>query len=272
MDEDSVRVFLNQMGTVDVPTPAQQLDLARRAQAGDTEARKRMMAANLRLVVFWASRYQNQGVDLLDLIQEGSIGLAKAIDRFDTSRGISFSTYATWWVRNALQRALTKQAAVIYIPDDMRRRCRDVDVLYESIFQQRGRQPSSDEVAKLMGISSKDVSEARQVATVTASLNAPASNGDGEIGSFIAIDPSDVMSDALLSVTSAEIRGVVARMPHPHREAVTLRFGLGGRHPMSLEAVAAEMGMSRRVTADLLAEAIRELKDNPILREAATNS
>lgn len=267
-----MRVFLDQMGTVDVPSPAEQMELARRSQSGDMEARKRMVAANLRLVVFWASRYQNQGVDLLDLIQEGSIGLAKAIDRFDTERGISFSTYATWWVRNSLQRALTKQAAPIYVPDDMRRRCRDVDFVSESFFQQHGYQPSSEEIARIMGISTDEVEVARQVATVTASLNAPASNGDGEIGSFIAIDPSDVMSDALLSVTSAEIRGVVARMSRPHREAVTLRFGLGGRHPMSLEAVAAEMGMSRRVTADLLDEAIRELKGNPILREAAANS
>ena len=170
---DLVALYLEQIGALEVPTHEQQVDLARRIEAGDERARRAMVSGNLRLVVHWAKRYQGSGMDLLDLIQEGTFGLMRAVDKFDWRRGYRFSTYASWWIRQALQRGVQRGSRTIYLPDDAADREKRVRAVEEDLVE-RSADPVSDEaLADEVGLSVEQVRQARGVARVVASLDQP---------------------------------------------------------------------------------------------------
>ncbi len=253
-----------------MPSHEEQLDLARRIEAGDEEARQAMMSANLRLVVYWAKRYQGTGMDLLDLVQEGTFGLMRAIDKFDWRRGYRFSTYASWWIRQALQRGVQRGARVIYVPDEAGDRERRVKTAEEELGDLGATRVTDEELADEVGLSVEQVRQARDVARVVASLDQPVGDDDAVLGELVAVDPTPPAEDvAVEAVARHELHQAVDRLPTLERAVVRARFGLDDGSASSIAATARRLRVSERTVRDLEARALASLADADALRDAA---
>jgi RNA polymerase primary sigma factor len=266
---DSLQLLLADISVHPLLTPAEEVALAKRIERGDIEAKHRMVESNLRLVVSIAKRYRGMGLPLLDLIQEGAIGLDRAAEKFDWRRGHKFSTYATWWIRQAIQRAISNNARTIRIPIHAVERKRKVDIVRQQLESELGRSPTRDEIAAASGLSATSVDEVFALARTTISLNQPfGSDGDDqvELGELIADPRSETLDDEL----EHEYRHVVicralASLPDRERYVLDRHYGLTGASE-TLQEIGAHLGLTRERVRQLEAHALLTLSRDPALR------
>ncbi len=259
---DSLQLFLNEIGRHKLLTAAEEVELAKRVERGDQAAKERMINSNLRLVVSIAKRYQGHDLPLGDLIQEGTIGLNRAVEKFDWRKGYKFSTYATWWIRQACQRAVANQSATIRVPVHVQERRVKLARAANQLQTRLGREPSPEELASETKIALQHVEEALAVVEASVSLNQEVgSDGDGELGELFAnersVDPADEAMDTL---RGESVRRALSELPERQRRILELRFGFEGE-PLSLEAIGKELGITRERVRQLEAEAMIRLED-----------
>jgi len=258
---DSLQLFLNEIGRYPLLTAAEEVALAKRVERGDLAAKERMINSNLRLVVHVAKRYRGHGVPFGDLIQDGVIGLNRAVEKFDWRKGFKFSTYATWWIRQAVQRSVAGQARTIRVPTHVHERRQTLSRHARKLETELGRPPTEQELAKSTGLKLQHVEEALSVPESRASLNSPVGDEDGELGDLFADehahDPEEVAENAL---RARAVREALADLPERERRILELRFGLDGE-PQSLEAIGAELGLTRERIRQLETHAMAKLSD-----------
>ena len=259
---DSLQMFMNEIGRYPLLTAADEVALAKRVERGDRAAKERMINCNLRLVVHVAKRYRGHGVPFGDLIQDGVIGLNRAVEKFDYRKGFKFSTYATWWIRQAVQRSVAGQARTIRVPTHVHERRQTLNRHARKLETELGRPATPEELAKASGLKLQHVEEALSVPEARASLNSPVGDDDGELGDLFADenadDPEAVAEDALRSLA---VRQALAQLPERERRILELRFGIDGE-PKSLEAIGAELGLTRERIRQLETQALARLTDD----------
>ena len=260
--DDHVKMYLKEIGKVDLLSADEETELARRMADGDAYAKKRLAEANLRLVVSIAKRYVGRGMQFLDLIQEGNLGLIKAVEKFDYTKGFKFSTYATWWIRQAITRAIADQARTIRIPVHMVETINKVKKTNSQLLHQNGRDPSAEEIADVLNMPVEKVREILRVAQEPVSLETPiGEEEDSHLGDFIpdddALAPADAASMLLLKEQLEEVLNTLT-----DREAMVLRlrFGLEDGHPRTLEEVGSTFGVTRERIRQIEAKALRKLR------------
>ena len=271
--DDPVRMYLKEIGRVPLLTAEEEVELARRMEAGDASARHRLEEANLRLVVSIAKRYVGRGMLFLDLIQEGNLGLLKAVEKFDYSKGYKFSTYATWWIRQAITRALADQARTIRIPVHMVETINKLVRVSRSLLQELGRDATAEEIAKEMGLSVVRVREIMKIAQEPVSLETPVGEEeDSHLGDFIedeaALDPADAASMMLLKEQISEVLKTLAPR---EAEVLRLRLGLEDGRSRTLEEVGQSFGVTRERIRQIEAKALRKLRHPVRLRKLQGN-
>ncbi|HEX5198223.1 MAG TPA: sigma-70 family RNA polymerase sigma factor [Gaiellales bacterium] len=264
---DGLDLYLAQIGRTPLLTKHEEQVLAQRIEAGDEAAKRRMVEANLRLVVSIAKKYRGHGVGFLDLIQEGTIGLVRAVEKFEWRRNLKFSTYATWWIRQAVQRAVANQSRTIRVPVHVHDRIRKIDRARRTLEAKLGREPSEEEVAKEAKLSVAEVRDADQTRLQTISLQRPTGDeGDTELGDMIAdTSGEDVTETVGERMRNETLERALARLTPRTRRIIELRYGLGGGEPMLLEAVGREVGLTRERVRQLEQEALTELARLPEL-------
>jgi RNA polymerase primary sigma factor len=259
---DAMTLFMSRAGRYPLLTAAEEVALAKRIERGDAAAKERMINSNLRLVISIAKRYQGRDLPLLDLIQEGCIGLNRAVEKFDWRRGFKFSTYATWWIRQACQRAISNQSRTIRLPAHVHERRLKLARVSAQLKNRLGREPTREELAEAAGYTPLHVDEALDVAEAPVSLNqAVGSEDDGELGDLFsdpnADDPAEEAADSLRRLA---VRRSLAKLPERERRLLELRFGFDGESA-TLEAIGKELGMSRERVRQLETEAMARLAD-----------
>ena len=259
---DPVRLYLREIGRVPLLTADEELALALRMEQGDQDAKKELAEANLRLVVSLARRYVGRGMSLLDLIQEGNLGLIKAVDKFDYTKGFKFSTYATWWIRQAITRAIADQARTIRIPVHMVETINKQIRVSRQLLQELGREPTVSEIAEEMGISEEKVREIRKIAQDPVSLETPiGEEEDSHLGDFIpdedALAPSDAAAYTMLKEQLDEVLGTLTER---EEKVLKLRFGLEDGRTRTLEEVGGEFNVTRERIRQIEAKALRKLR------------
>ncbi len=262
VSDDPVRMYLKEIGRIPLLTPEEEQSLAARMLDGDEQAKERMINANLRLVVSIAKRYMGRGMHFLDLIQEGNLGLMKAVEKFDYSKGYKFSTYATWWIRQAITRSLADQARTIRIPVHMVETINKVIRTSRQLLVERGHEPSDEEIAEVMGIPVEKVRDVRKISIEPVSLEAPiGEEEDSRLGDFIpdtdAFSPSEVASNTLLR---EELDKVLDTLTSRERTVLELRFGLLDGHESTLEEVGKQFNVTRERIRQIEAKALRKLR------------
>ena len=270
---DSVQLFFQQATRYPLLTAAEEIDLAQRFERGDVEAKDRMINANLRLVISQARRYQGQGLSLGDLIQEGMLGLIRAVEKFDWRRGFKFSTYGTLWIRQSIQRGLANSGRTIRVPVHIGQRERKVRKAEQELAKKLGRDPTDAEIAIEAELTEELVLEAREIARHLTSLDqAVGEDGDTALGDLLPSDRPQPDEEVGSSLGDERVREVVGQLPEDERKVVTLRFGLGGDEPKSVRETGAELGMNAERTRRVEEEALRLLAESgelDELREAA---
>ena len=260
--DDPVRMYLKEIGKVPLLTPEEELDLAKKMSEGNEEAKRRMTEANLRLVVSIAKRYVGRGMLFLDLIQEGNLGLIKAVEKFDYTKGYKFSTYATWWIRQAITRSIADQARTIRIPVHMVETINKLIRISRQLLQEYGREPTSEEIAKEMGISVEKVREIKKISQDPVSLETPiGEEEDSHLGDFIPDEdiPSPVDA-AAYSMLQKQLREVLDTLSEREKKVLILRFGLDDGRPRTLEEVGREFNVTRERIRQIEAKALRKLR------------
>jgi RNA polymerase primary sigma factor len=257
---DSLTQLMNDIGKHALLTAAEEVSLAKRIERGDNVAKERMINSNLRLVVSIATRYQGHGVPLGDLIQEGVLGLNRAVEKFDWRRGFKFSTYATWWIRQACQRAISNQSRTIRIPAHVHERRLKLARLGREFELQHGREPTAEELAEASGFKLVHVDEALGAVEASVSLNQAVGDGDGELGELFP-DPeaTDPAEEAGLTLREQAVRAALGKLPELERQVLELRFGFDGEQ-RSLDAIERELGISRTHARVLEQEAFARLE------------
>jgi RNA polymerase primary sigma factor len=261
---DALQLFLNEMGKYKLLTAEEEVELAKRIERGDKEAKDLMVNSNLRLVVSIAKKYQGHGLSLLDLIQEGIIGLIRAVEKFDWRRGFKFSTYATWWIRQAVQRGVANKAREIRIPVHIVDRERKIARVERELMAKLGRAPEEDEIAVAAELPLEQVREVREAARAVTSLDRPVGE-EGEIsfGELVAGDEAGPEETLHVSLEEDMLRRAVAALPDRQQEVVKLRYGLNGDgDPKSLEEIGRQLGLTRERVRQLEAEALERLAVN----------
>jgi len=259
---DPVRMYLREIGKIPLLTPEEEVELAKRIEAGDLEAKKKLMAANLRLVVSIAKKYIGRGMLFLDLIQEGNLGLSRAAEKFDYRKGFKFSTYATWWIRQAITRAIADQARTIRIPVHMVETINKLIRVSRQLVQKLGREPTAEEIAEEMGIDAERVAEIQRIAQEPVSLETPiGEEEDSQLGDFLEdkelLSPDDAAANQLLR---EELESMIDELAPREREVLRLRFGLEDGHPYTLEEVGRRFGVTRERIRQIEAKALRKLR------------
>jgi RNA polymerase primary sigma factor len=260
--DDPVRMYLKEIGRVNLLTAKQEVELAKEMEAGSDEARHHLTEANLRLVVSVAKKYLNRGLSFLDLIQEGNLGLMRAVEKFDYKRGFKFSTYATWWIRQAITRAIADQARTIRIPVHMVDTLNQLARVSRALLEQLGREPNEEELAYGMGITVDKVQELKKISQQPVSLESPiGEEEDSHLGDFVedknATAPLEAASEAMFR---NEVEDILATLRPRERRVVQLRFGLVDDEPRTLEEVGRRMGLTRERIRQIEATALRKLR------------
>jgi RNA polymerase primary sigma factor len=255
---DSLRLYLREIGKVPLLTADQEVYLAKRIERGDMAAKTQMTEANLRLVVSIAKGYLGRGLTFLDLIQEGSLGLIRAVEKFDYRKGYKFSTYATWWIRQAVTRAIADKARTIRIPVHMVEKLNKVVHIERQLVQRLGREPRPDEIAEELEMTTEEVREILRMAQHPVSLEKPiGEEEDSELGDFVEDDQAESPFDsASLTLRRSDIENALASLPDRERQVIELRFGLSGQQPCTLEEVGKAFGVTR--------ERIRQIENNTL--------
>ena len=263
---DSLRLFLTEIGKVPLLTAEQEVSLARRIERGDMEAKRAMIEANLRLVVSIAKGYGNRGVGFLDLIQEGSVGLMRAVEKFDYRRGFKFSTYATWWIRQAVTRAIADKARTIRIPVHMVEKLNRVVQMERAMTQALGREPRADELAAELRMPEAEVREILRIAQQPISLERPVGEEDeSALVDFVEDDRSpSPFESASESIRHEDVRRVLGTLSERERRVLEMRFGLGGGQPATLEEVGRAFGVTRERIRQIETNTLRKLETLPL--------
>ena len=260
--DDPVRMYLKEIGKVSLLTADEERELAIRMEQGDEEAKKKLCESNLRLVVSIAKRYLNRGLSFLDLIQEGNLGLIKAVDKFDYTKGYKFSTYATWWIRQAITRSIADQARTIRIPVHMVETINKLIRISRQLLQEYGREPTSEEIAKEMGITVEKVREIKKISQDPVSLETPiGEEEDSHLGDFIPDDDVPAPVDAAAySMLKEQLMEVLDALSDREKKVLMLRFGLEDGRPRTLEEVGKEFNVTRERIRQIEAKALRKLR------------
>jgi len=255
---DSLRLYLREIGKVPLLTADQEVYLAKRIERGDMSAKTQMIEANLRLVVSIAKSYLGRGLSFLDLIQEGSLGLIRAVEKFDYRKGYKFSTYATWWIRQAVTRAIADKARTIRIPVHMVEKLNKVVHIERQLVQRLGREPNPEEIAEELEMTTAEVREILRMAQLPVSLEKPiGEEEESSLGDFVPDEQAESPFDtASLSLRREDIENALSSLPERERQVIELRFGLCGEQPRTLEEVGREFGVTR--------ERIRQIENNTL--------
>ena len=255
--------YLSHIGQGNLLTHQEEIDLSNRAKAGDKSARARLIEKNLRLVVSVAKKYRGYGLPFEDLIQEGNIGLMKAVEKFDPDRGFRFSTYATWWIRQAVQRAVADKGRTIRVPVHMTEKIRKMARTYNELSAEREREPTDEEVAERLGWTIDEVRDVKDAMPDASSLNQPlSSNSDSsELGELVEDErASDTPGTVMRGMESAQLGEAIERLPERNRYVLLRRYGLDSQEPATLAQLSDELGVSRERIRQLQREAERMLK------------
>ena len=260
--DDPVKVYLKEIGRVALLSSDEEVELAIRMANGDPYARKRLSEANLRLVVSIAKRYVGRGMQFLDLIQEGNLGLIKAVEKFDHTKGFKFSTYATWWIRQAITRAIADQARTIRIPVHMVETINKLVRIQRQLLQELGREPTPEEIGKEMGLPPERVREIQKISQEPVSLETPiGEEEDSQLGDFIEDDAAVVPPDAAsFSMLQEQLSKVLDGLAERERKVISLRFGLEDGHPRTLEEVGREFGVTRERIRQIESKTLAKLR------------
>ena len=260
---DALQLFLNEAGRYKLLTAAEEVELAKRIERGDKEAKELMINSNLRLVVSIAKKYQGHGISLLDLIQEGIIGLIRAVEKFDWRRGFKFSTYATWWIRQAVQRGVANKSRTIRIPVHIVEREQKIARAERELTMRLGRPPTDEEVGERAKLSPKHVAEVRAAARAVTSLDrSVGEEGDTAFGDLFAGEAREPVEEVHVSFTENAVRHAVNALPEREREVVKLRYGMNGDpDPKSLEEIGRILGLTRERVRQIEARALERLAE-----------
>jgi RNA polymerase primary sigma factor len=247
LSNDPVRMYLREIGGVPLLTGAEEVALAMRIERKDMEAKRRLIEANLRLVVSIAKRHMGRGLPFLDLIQEGNLGLMRAVEKFDYRKGFKFSTYATWWIRQAITRAIADQARTIRIPAHMVEMINKLLRIERQLATDLGREPTPEEIAAVTGITPQRVGEILKMWQDPVSLESPiGEEGDSQLGDFIEDEDATTPIEAVAEIMQRdELSALLNMLTHKERKVIELRFGLKGEHPRTLEEVGQKFGVTR---------------------------
>ena len=270
---DSLQLFLNEAGRYPLLTAAEEVALAKKIEQGDLEAKARMINANLRLVVSIAKRYQGHGLSLLDLIQEGVLGLIRAVEKFDWRKGFRFSTYATLWIRQAIQRGLENTSRTIRLPVHVAQRSRKVGRIERELTTKLGHEPSDEEIASAADLPLADVIEIRKADRAVVSLDKPVGDeGDTSFGDLLALETPAVDEEVHEAIRSETLLSAIQELPAPERDVIEMRFGAGDQEPQTLSQAGRKLGVSTERARQIEERALKRLSQRPelmALREAA---
>jgi RNA polymerase primary sigma factor len=271
---DALQLFLKDIGRVDLLTAAQEVELAKRIERGDHRAKQAMIEANLRLVVSIAKRYRNQGLPFLDLIQEGTIGLVRAAEKFDYRKGFKFSTYATWWIRQAVARALADKARTIRMPVHVVEKLNKIVRSERALRAELGREPTAEEIARNLDFSPAEVEQIRRRAQTPVSLEKPVGDEEeSEFGSFITDESAPLPDEAAETTLRREtLERILCKLSLREREVLILRYGLDGRHPRTLDEVGRTFSVTRERIRQIENQSLKKLRsfaDAQTLRDVA---
>ncbi len=264
MTTDSLQLFLNEAGRYPLLTAAEEVELSKRIERGDKEAKDRMINSNLRLVVSIAKKYQGHGLSLLDLIQEGIIGLIRAVEKFDHRKGFKFSTYATWWIRQAVQRGVANKSRTIRIPVHIVEREQKINRADRELTSELERTPTDEEVAKRAKLPLKQVREVRNAARAVTSLDKPLTNQEDSAthGELIPSTQAPVEEEVNVGLTYEALHRALQDLPERHAQILKLRYGLDGEEdPQSLEEIGRRLGITRERVRQLEMEALKRLAE-----------
>ena len=261
---DSLQLFLREMGKVRLLTAQEEVDLAKRIERGDLAAKQKMVESNLRLVVSIAKNYRNQGLPFLDLIQEGTIGLVRAAEKFDYRRGFKFSTYATWWIRQAIARALADKARTIRIPVHIVEKLNKIGHAERKLVTELGREPTPEEIAAVTGIDPDEVDSIKRSAQAPGSLEKPVGGGEeeSEFGQFIADEGAESPYERAVEIlTNEALRDALENLSYRERRVLELRYGLGGEHPCTLKEISSTFNVTRERIRQIENQSLKKLQN-----------
>jgi RNA polymerase primary sigma factor len=257
---DALQLFLREAGKHALLTAAQEVELAKKIEAGDMQAKQRMIQSNLRLVVSIAKNYRNQGLPFLDLIQEGTLGLIRAVEKFDWRRGYKFSTYATWWIRQAVARALADKARTIRMPVHIVERMQKMNRAERTLWMELGREPTLDEIAEEASLPIEQAREVKAAARASASLDQPVGEQeDAVFGDFVAGDEPLPEERVEVSLRSQALAVALQALPDRERQVLVLRYGLVDEEPKTLEEIGKRLGLTRERVRQIELESLRRL-------------
>jgi RNA polymerase primary sigma factor len=270
---DSLQLLLREAGRYPLLRPVEEIELAKRIEKGDLAAKDRMINSNLRLVVSIARRYQGQGLALGDLIQEGMLGLIRAVEKFDWRKGFRFSTYATLWIRQAIQRGLENTSRTIRLPVHVAQRARKVGRVERELATKLGHEPSNEEIAAAAELPLEEVIEIRKAERAIASLDKPVGeDGDTSLGDLLAIQTPSVDEEVQVAFQSEALQTAIAELPEAERNVIEMRFGAGDTEPQTLSQAGKRLGVSTERARQIEERALKRLSQRPellALREAA---
>ena len=262
MTTDSLQLFLKDIGKVRLLTAQEEVGLAKRIERGDLDAKEKMVESNLRLVVSIAKNYRNQGLPFLDLIQEGTLGLVRAAEKFDYRRGFKFSTYATWWIRQAIARALADKARAIRIPLHVVEKLNKVGRAERKLLTEFGREPAAEEIAEVTGIEPEEIESIKRSAQAPVSLEKPVGDEEeSEFGQFIADQRAESLYEhAAETLTDEALRNALEKLSYRERRVLELRYGLGGEHPRTLDQVGRIFNVTRERIRQIENQSLKKLR------------
>ena len=259
---DALQLFLREAGRHQLLTAPQEVELAKKIERGDMQAKQRMIQSNLRLVVSIAKNYRNQGLPFLDLIQEGTLGLIRAVEKFDWRRGYKFSTYATWWIRQAVARALADKARTIRIPVHVVEKLNKIGRAERKLVTELGREPTAEEIAEVTGIDPEEVDSIKRSAQAPVSLEKPVGDEEeSEFGQFIADERAESPYERAAEILTKEaLREALENLSYRERRVLELRYGLGGEHPRTLDEVGRTFNVTRERIRQIENQSLKKLQ------------